>query len=78
MASIIYSAALVISKLMAPPDSKPSTCYFKRDFCGANYYQKVPKIFEPLGHKKSSRTIFLTMREQLFVVITGKTGILAL
>ena len=53
MASIIYSAALVISKLMAPPDSKPSTCYFKRDFCRANYYQKVPKFFELFREKSA-------------------------
>ncbi len=77
MASIIYSAALVISKLMAPPGSKPSASYFKRDFCTAYLHQKVPKISELFDYKKSSRVIFQTMREQLFVEITGKSGILA-
>lgn len=77
MASIIYSAALVISKLMAPPDSKPSASYFKRDFCTAHLNQKVPKILELFELKKNSRTLFLTVREQLFVEITGKYGILA-
>ena len=38
--------------------------------------QKVPKISELFGHKKSSRAIFKTMRELLFVEITGKTGVL--
>ncbi len=37
--------------------------------------QKVPKKSELFDHKKSSRTIFLTVREQLFVDITGKPGI---
>lgn len=77
MASIIYSAALVISKLMAPPGSKPSASYFKRDFCTAYLHQKVPKIPELFEHKKNSRTLFLTVREQLFVEITEKTGIFA-
>ena len=63
MASIIYSAALVISKLMAPPDSKPSASYFKRDFCTAYLHQKVPKKSELFGYKKASRMIFLTIRE---------------
>ena len=36
--------------------------------------QKVPKKSELFDHKKSSRTIFLTVREQLFVEITGKRG----
>lgn len=40
--------------------------------------QKVPKISELFGHKKSSRAIFKTMREMLFVEITGKTGVFAL
>ena len=40
--------------------------------------QKVPKKSELFNHKKSSRTIFLTMRELPFVEITGKTGVLAL
>ena len=37
--------------------------------------QKVPKISELFGHKKSSRAIFKTMRELPFVEITGKTGV---
>ena len=36
--------------------SKPSASYFKRDFCTAHLHQKVPKIFEVLRQKKSSRT----------------------
>ena len=63
MASIIYSAALVISKLMAPPDSKPSASYFKRDFCTAYLHQKVPKFFELYRAKKHSRMTFLITRE---------------
>jgi hypothetical protein len=57
--------------------SKPSASYFKRDFCTAYLHQKVPKNLELFGYKKDSRTIFSTMREQLFVEITGKYGILA-
>ena len=40
--------------------------------------QKVPKISELFGHKKSSRAVFKAMRELLFVEITGKTGVFAL
>lgn len=57
--------------------SKPSASYFKRDFCTAHLHQKVPKISELFGYKKSSRMILSTMRERLFVEITGKTGIFA-
>ena len=53
---------------------KPAASYFKRDFCTANLHQKVLKKFEPLEQKKSSRTIFLTVWEKLFVEITGKVG----
>ena len=57
--------------------SPASASYFKRDFCTAYLHKKVPQISELFGYKKSSRTLFLTVREQLFVEITGKYGILA-
>ena len=55
--------------------SKPSTPYFKRDYCRAIMNQKVPKISELLGHKKASRMICMTTRELLFVKNTGKIGL---
>ena len=68
----------MLISLTAFMGSKPSASYFKRDFCTAYLHQKVLNKFEPLEQKKSSRTVFLTMREQLFVEITAKTGGFAL
>ena len=64
----------MLIRLTAFMGSKPSASYFKRDFCTAYLHQKMPKIIELFGHKKSSRTIFLTVWEKLFVEITGKVG----
>ena len=64
----------MLISLTAFMGSKPAASYLKRDFCTAYLHQKVPKISELFGHKKSSRAIFKTMREQLFVEITGKRG----
>ena len=68
----------ILSNHPAFSGSKHSASYFKQDFCTAYLHQKVPKISELFGHKKSSRAIFKTMRELPFVEITGKTGVLAL
>ena len=68
----------MLIRLTAFMGSKPSASYFKRDFCRAIMNQKVPKKSELFDHKKSSRTIFLTVWEKIFVDITGKTGVLAL
>jgi len=68
----------MLIRLTAFSGSKPSASYFKRDFCTAYLHQKVPKIPELFEHKKNSRTLFLTVREQLFVEITGKPGIIDL
>ena len=64
----------MLISLTAFMGSKPAASYFKRDFCTAYLHQKVPKIIELFGHKKSSRAIFLTVWEKLFVEITGKVG----
>ena len=67
----------MLISLTAFMGSKPAASYFKRDFCRAIMNQKVPKKSELFDHKKSSRTIFFIMREQLFVEITGKEGFFA-
>ena len=53
----------MLIRLTAFMGSKPSASYFKQDFCTANLHQKVPKKSELFDHKKSSRTIFLTVQE---------------
>ena len=57
--------------------SKPSTSYFKRDFCTAYLHQKVPKFFEVIKQKKSSCQTSAVKQERFFVEITGNFVILA-
>ena len=68
--SCILSEHMLI-RLTAFMGSKPSSSYFKRDFCTANLHQKVPKKSELFDHKKSSRTIFLQCGSNFSLILQG-------